>query len=67
VYSKNDDPGVGGGRPPSRFKASGLRSRHLVAHTFVDTTFPGAGHYSFVDHDMRHAEAGAMGMVEVSG
>ncbi|MGW3658260.1 multicopper oxidase domain-containing protein [Streptomyces sp. NPDC005151] len=33
---------------------------------FVETTFPEAGHYSFVDHDMRHAEAGAMGMVEVS-
>ncbi|MEU6548813.1 multicopper oxidase domain-containing protein [Streptomyces sp. NPDC046915] len=34
---------------------------------FVETTFPGAGHYAFVDHDMRHAEAGAHGMVEVSG
>ncbi|MEU0830301.1 hypothetical protein [Streptomyces sp. NPDC005969] len=34
---------------------------------FVETAFPGAGHYSFVDHDMRHAKAGAMGMVEVSG
>ncbi|MCX4530759.1 hypothetical protein OHA79_40230 [Streptomyces sp. NBC_00841] len=34
---------------------------------FVETTFPEAGHYPFVDHDMRHAEAGAMGMVEVSG
>ncbi|MBT3150537.1 multicopper oxidase domain-containing protein [Streptomyces sp. CHD11] len=33
---------------------------------FVETTFPGAGHYPFVDHDMRHAEAGAHGMVEVS-
>ncbi|MGW5095355.1 multicopper oxidase domain-containing protein [Streptomyces nodosus] len=33
---------------------------------FVETTFPAAGHYSFLDHDMRHAEAGAMGMVEVS-
>ncbi|MEU2054532.1 hypothetical protein [Streptomyces bungoensis] len=34
---------------------------------FAETTFPAAGHYSFVDHDMRHAEAGAMGMVEVGG
>ncbi|AVV47907.1 nitrite reductase [Streptomyces sp. P3] len=34
---------------------------------FVETTFPEAGHYAFVDHDMRHAEAGAHGMVEVSG
>ncbi|MDX3524926.1 multicopper oxidase domain-containing protein [Streptomyces sp. ID05-39B] len=34
---------------------------------FVETTFPEAGHYPFVDHDMRHAEAGAHGMVEVSG
>ncbi|MFE9023994.1 multicopper oxidase domain-containing protein [Streptomyces sp. NPDC007808] len=33
---------------------------------FVETTFPEAGHYSFVDHDMRHAEAGAHGTVEVS-
>lgn len=33
---------------------------------FVETTFPGAGHYAFVDHDMRRAEAGAHGMVEVS-
>ncbi|MDX3242897.1 multicopper oxidase domain-containing protein [Streptomyces sp. ME18-1-4] len=35
MYSKNDDPAVGGGRPPSRFKASGLRSRHLAAHVLV--------------------------------
>ncbi|WP_149182810.1 multicopper oxidase domain-containing protein [Streptomyces sp. TRM49041] len=34
---------------------------------FVETTFPGAGHYPFVDHNMRHAESGAHGMVEVSG
>ncbi|MFF8633543.1 multicopper oxidase domain-containing protein [Streptomyces pilosus] len=33
---------------------------------FVETTFPAAGHYAFVDHAMRHAEAGAHGMVEVS-
>ncbi|WP_225860705.1 multicopper oxidase domain-containing protein [Streptomyces triticiradicis] len=33
---------------------------------FVETVFPAAGHYAFVDHDMRHAEAGAHGMVEVS-
>ncbi|MDX3451716.1 multicopper oxidase domain-containing protein [Streptomyces sp. ME02-8801-2C] len=33
---------------------------------FGETTFPEAGHYAFVDHDMRHAEAGAHGMVEVS-
>ncbi|MFF0112862.1 multicopper oxidase domain-containing protein [Streptomyces prasinus] len=34
---------------------------------FVETTFPEAGHYAFVDHDMRHAEAGAHGIVEVTG
>ncbi|MFF3896610.1 multicopper oxidase domain-containing protein [Streptomyces sp. NPDC001812] len=34
---------------------------------FVETTFPEAGHYSFVDHDMRHAAAGAHGTVEVIG
>ncbi|MGC0400440.1 nitrite reductase (NO-forming) [Streptomyces sp. SAI-126] len=33
---------------------------------FVETTFPEAGHYAFVDHDMRHAETGAHGMVEVN-
>jgi nitrite reductase (NO-forming) len=32
---------------------------------FVETTFPAAGHYAFVDHDMRHAESGARGLVEV--
>ncbi|MEV0170557.1 multicopper oxidase domain-containing protein [Streptomyces sp. NPDC050803] len=32
---------------------------------FVETAFPEAGHYSFVDHDMRHAESGAHGVVEV--
>ncbi|MFG3213241.1 multicopper oxidase domain-containing protein [Streptomyces tendae] len=32
---------------------------------FVETVFPEAGHYSFVDHDMRHAESGAHGVVEV--
>ncbi|MBQ0827094.1 multicopper oxidase domain-containing protein [Streptomyces tagetis] len=34
---------------------------------FVETVFPEAGHYSFVDHDMRHAESGAHGTVEVTG
>ena len=32
---------------------------------FVETTFPEAGHYSFVDHDMAHAESGASGTVAV--
>ncbi|MFE0965485.1 multicopper oxidase domain-containing protein [Streptomyces fungicidicus] len=35
MYSKNDDPAAGGGRPPSRFKASGLRRRHVAAHVLV--------------------------------
>ncbi|WP_405638893.1 multicopper oxidase domain-containing protein [Streptomyces sp. NBC_00019] len=35
MYSKNDDPAAGGGSPPNRFKASGLRSRHLAAHVVV--------------------------------
>lgn len=35
MHSKSDDPAVGGGRPPSRFKASGLRSRHLAAHALI--------------------------------
>ncbi|MFJ9775775.1 multicopper oxidase domain-containing protein [Kitasatospora sp. NPDC101157] len=33
---------------------------------FVEAVFPQAGHYSFVDHDMRHAEAGAQGVMEVN-
>ncbi|MEU6238480.1 multicopper oxidase domain-containing protein, partial [Kitasatospora sp. NPDC047058] len=32
---------------------------------FVETAFAAAGHYTFLDHDMRHAEAGARGLVEV--
>jgi nitrite reductase (NO-forming) len=32
---------------------------------FVETVFPAAGHYPFVDHAMRDAEAGARGVVEV--
>ncbi|MEB3065435.1 multicopper oxidase domain-containing protein [[Mycobacterium] zoologicum] len=34
---------------------------------FVEMTFPEAGHYPFMDHDMRHAENGAHGIFEVSG
>ena len=33
---------------------------------FVETTFPEAGHYTFVDHDMVHADSGAHGTVEVT-
>jgi nitrite reductase (NO-forming) len=33
---------------------------------FVETVFTQPGHYSFVDHDMRHAESGARGVIEVS-
>lgn len=32
---------------------------------FVEAVLPAPGHYSFVDHDMRRAEAGAHGTVEV--
>ncbi len=32
---------------------------------FVETTFPEAGHYPFVDHDLSHAEGGAHGHFEV--
>jgi nitrite reductase (NO-forming) len=34
---------------------------------FVEMTFPEAGHYPFMDHDMRHAENGAHGIFDVSG
>lgn len=34
---------------------------------FVELTFPEAGHYPFMDHDMRHAENGAHGIFDVSG
>ncbi|MEU3764920.1 multicopper oxidase domain-containing protein [Amycolatopsis keratiniphila] len=33
---------------------------------FVELTFPEAGHYPFVDHDMRHAENGAHGQFTVT-
>ncbi|WP_182906451.1 multicopper oxidase domain-containing protein [Microbispora sp. H13382] len=33
---------------------------------FVETAFPEPGHYPFVDHDMRHGEAGAHGIFEVT-
>ncbi|MEB3023949.1 multicopper oxidase domain-containing protein [[Mycobacterium] crassicus] len=34
---------------------------------FVELTFPEAGHYPFMDHDMRHAENGSHGIFEVTG
>jgi nitrite reductase (NO-forming) len=34
---------------------------------FVELIFPEAGHYPFMDHDMRHAENGAHGIFDVSG
>lgn len=33
---------------------------------FVEMTFPEPGHYSIMDHDLRHAENGAHGVVEVA-
>ncbi|GAA3970950.1 multicopper oxidase domain-containing protein [Thermobifida alba] len=33
---------------------------------FVETVFPEAGSYPFVDHDMRHAENGARGFFEIT-
>lgn len=34
---------------------------------FVELTFPEAGRYPMVDHDMRHAEGGAHGLIDVTG
>ncbi|MFA1548384.1 multicopper oxidase domain-containing protein [Actinomadura chokoriensis] len=34
---------------------------------FVETTVREAGHYPFVDHDMRHGESGAHGILKVTG
>ncbi|MDN4519765.1 multicopper oxidase domain-containing protein [Mycolicibacterium austroafricanum] len=34
---------------------------------FVELTFPEAGNYPFVDHDMRHGENGAHGVIAVAG
>ncbi|SNT43321.1 nitrite reductase (NO-forming) [Actinomadura meyerae] len=34
---------------------------------FVETVVPEAGHYLFVDHDMRHGESGAHGILKVTG
>ncbi|MFB4306771.1 multicopper oxidase domain-containing protein [Actinomadura sp. GTD37] len=33
---------------------------------FVETVVPESGHYPFVDHDMRHAETGAHGILNVT-
>ncbi|CND75921.1 multicopper oxidase type 3 [Mycobacterium tuberculosis] len=33
---------------------------------FVETVMPEAGHYPFVDHDMRHGESGAHGILKVT-
>ncbi|MFG1851751.1 multicopper oxidase domain-containing protein [Actinomadura geliboluensis] len=33
---------------------------------FVETVVPEAGHYPFVDHDMRHGESGAHGILKVT-
>ncbi len=33
---------------------------------FVETVMPEPGHYPFVDHDMRHAENGAHGILKVT-
>jgi nitrite reductase (NO-forming) len=33
---------------------------------FAETVFPAPGHYPFVDHDVRHAESGAHGIVTVT-
>ncbi|MEU2744927.1 multicopper oxidase domain-containing protein [Streptomyces collinus] len=51
---------------PSQAGGSQVLDLATAQGGFVETTFPEAGHYAFVDHDMRHAEAGAHGMVEVS-
>jgi nitrite reductase (NO-forming) len=34
---------------------------------FVETVMPEPGHYPFVDHDMRHGESGAHGILNVTG
>ncbi|MFJ9863825.1 multicopper oxidase domain-containing protein [Streptomyces sp. NPDC101165] len=52
---------------PGRPGGSQVLDLAVAQGGFVETTFPAAGHYSFVDHDMRHAEAGAAGTVEVNG
>ncbi|MFF2516527.1 hypothetical protein [Streptomyces sp. NPDC058086] len=51
---------------PSQAGSSQVLDLATAQGGFVETTFPEAGHYAFVDYDMRHAEAGAHGMVEVS-
>lgn len=51
-----DDPGRGGSQALDLAPAQG---------GFVETRFPEAGHYAFIDHDMRHAESGARGTVRV--
>ncbi|WP_020523068.1 multicopper oxidase domain-containing protein, partial [Catelliglobosispora koreensis] len=48
--------------------SGGAQSLALAAAQggFAEMIFPEAGHYAIVDHDMRHAEGGARGIVTVA-
>ncbi|MFF4737047.1 hypothetical protein ACFY2W_14350 [Streptomyces sp. NPDC001262] len=78
MTAPRDDRSMPSPNATERPGRSVLRARHLRAHllvaawltaavlaTAVGDRLP-AGHYSFVDHDMRRAEAGAHGTVEVT-
>ncbi|GAA0250700.1 multicopper oxidase domain-containing protein [Saccharothrix mutabilis subsp. mutabilis] len=53
----------------ARWPTSGAQALDLAPAQggYVELTFPEAGRYPFVDHDMRHAENGAHGFVDVTG
>jgi nitrite reductase (NO-forming) len=56
-------------REGARWPTTGAQALDLAPSQggYVELTFPEAGRYPFVDHDMRHAENGAHGYIDVAG
>lgn len=53
-------------RPDARSGGAQVLDLAPAQGGFVELSFPEAGHYPFVDHDMRHAEGGAHGVIAVT-
>ncbi|WP_235674699.1 multicopper oxidase domain-containing protein [Mycolicibacterium pulveris] len=53
-------------RPDARSGGAQVLDLAPAQGGFIELSFPEAGHYPFVDHDMRHAEGGAHGVIEVT-
>ncbi|NUT50659.1 MAG: multicopper oxidase domain-containing protein, partial [Saccharothrix sp.] len=56
-------------REGARWPTTGAQALDLAPSQggYVELIFPEAGRYPFVDHDLRHAERGAHGFVDVAG